>query len=345
MDALTARAATSLSSHQVRFHQRWPELRDPHVRALAWLLYAPDLLAQDAPCWEGRIATLGPVAPEVAGWLHDLEHDLGLNAALHAHLARQPTARLGRYAEQLLTFYLQQQDWLVAANLQVRQQGPTHETLGEFDFLVRPPGDDEFGLIHWEFATKFYLLAPQSVADAGTDAGAFVGPNLADTLGKKMRKIMRQQLMLSAHPAAASVLPAPVTAARALVKGWLFYRHGEAVDLPASLGVAADHCRGFWCELPRLAAQHLPDDLYLILPRLAWLAPARAPMAQGLSLPALQAALETAFLADQSPVMVAQCRIAKGAEPELLELARGFIVPPGWELRAADTARHALVRI
>ncbi len=325
----------------MRFHQRWPELRDPHVRALAWLLYAPDLLAQDAPCWQGRVATLGPVSPEVAGWLHDLDYDPAANAALHAHMARHPSARLGRYAEQLLAFYLQQQGFLVAANLQVRNQGPTHETLGEFDFLVRPPMDDEFGLIHWEFATKFYLLAAQPDAEAD----AFVGPNLADSLGRKMRKIMQQQLMLSVHPAAASVLPAPVTAARALVKGWLFYRHGESVDLPASLGVSADHCRGFWCELPMLAEQHQPEDIYLILPRLAWLAPARAPMAQGLSLPALQAALERSFQTDQSPVMVAQCRIGKGEEPELLELARGFIVPPGWEQRAADAARHALVRI
>jgi hypothetical protein len=32
------------STFQQQFHARWHCLRDPHVRALAWLLDAPDLL-------------------------------------------------------------------------------------------------------------------------------------------------------------------------------------------------------------------------------------------------------------------------------------------------------------
>ena len=35
----------------------------------------PDLLAPEAVCWEGRVATLGQLSPEVAGWLHDLQYD------------------------------------------------------------------------------------------------------------------------------------------------------------------------------------------------------------------------------------------------------------------------------
>ncbi|AYR24284.1 DUF1853 family protein [Herbaspirillum rubrisubalbicans] len=335
-------------AHQMRFHQRWPELRDPHVRALAWLLYAPDLLAPEAACWEGRIASLGVLSPEVAGWLHDLQYDPALNAALHAHMAQQPSARLGRYAEKLLGFYLRQQDCLVAANLQVHNQGPKRETLGEFDFLVRSPeAESDGGVVHWEFATKFYLLQGRDSA-ARQAADAFVGPNLADSLGRKMRKIMQHQLMLSSHPAAQAVLPAPVVAARALVKGWLFYRQGEALVLPPAMGIAADHCRGFWCDASGLQALDDGSDdkmRYALLPRLSWLAPARLPPEQGMSLTQLLLRLEEMFRADDNPVMVAQCRLEQGAQPELLETARAFIVPPQWEARAADTVRHAILQV
>jgi len=337
-----AALGTQLATHQARFHQRWPELRDPHVRALAWLLYAPDLLAADAACWEGRIATLGPVSPAVAGWLHDLQYDPVLNAELHAEMVRQPSARLGRYAEKLLGFYLRQHDWLVAANLQVRNQGPTRETLGEFDFLVSSPeADEQGGVVHWEFATKFYLLQARDACQAD----AFVGPNLADSLGRKMRKIMQQQLMLSAHPAAQAVLPAPVVAARALVKGWLFYRHDEALVLPAAMGIAPDHCRGFWGDVQFLRERDDVADRYALLPRLSWLAPARLPLAEGLTLAQLLLRLENLFQADDSPVMVARCRPGESMEPELLETARGFIVPPQWEQRAAAIQQHAIVQV
>lgn len=331
------------SEHQTRFHQRWPDLTDPHVRALAWLLYAPDLLAADAPCWQGRVASLGQLSPEVAGWLYDLQYDPARNAALQAHMAHQPSARLGRYAEKLLAFYLQQQGWLVAANLQVRNLPPARDTLGEFDFLVHDPASpEESALEHWEFATKFYLLQAQSEGAAAADS--FVGPNLADSLGRKMRKIMQQQLALSSHPAAAVVLPAAVTRAAALVKGWLFYPDGATVSLPPTLGIAADHCRGFWCDAQRLQQRHQQGDHYLLLPRLAWLAPARASLQQGLGLDALQLALTQSFAREDAPVMLARCRLAAGSADELIEVERGFIVPPQWQERAAHTVQHALNR-
>ncbi|NUU00083.1 DUF1853 family protein [Herbaspirillum robiniae] len=339
-------------SSQQRFQRRWPQLRDPHVRALAWLLDAPDLMAADAPCWQGRIATLGPVSEDVAGWLNRLQDDPALNQSLHAHMERQPSARLGRYAEKLLGFYLARQGQLVAANLQVRNNGATRETLGEFDFLVkRPDAASGAGLEHWEFATKFYLLEPAPrVADGdGMSPDAFVGPNLADSLGRKMRKIMAQQLMLSQHPAAAAVLPEPVVSAQALVKGWLFYRdspddQGDAPALPPAMGIEPRHCRGFWCDVGGLQARAFPPGtLFLLLPRLEWLAPARAPVSRGLDLPDLLTALAARFSLEEAPVMLAVCRAS--VTGEMLEVERGFIVPDGWERRAADSARHAVQRV
>lgn len=334
-----------LTTHQARFHQRWPDLRDPHVRALAWLLYAPDLLAPEAACWNGRVATLGQLSPEVAGWLHDLQYDPAMNAALHAHLAQQPSGRLGRYAEKLLGFYLRQQDCLVAANLQVRNQGAARETLGEFDFLVRSPeAESDAGVVHWEFATKFYLLQARQLA-ATAQADAFVGPNLADTLGRKMRKIMDQQLKLSEHPAAQAVLPAPVVAARALVKGWLFYPLDAALSLPPAMGIAAEHCRGFWCDAAALPGIDDGTTGYAVLPRLSWLAPARLPAGQCMPLAQLLGRLEEMFTAEDSPVMVAQCRLKESSEPHWLEVMRGFVVPPQWQARAAATVQHAIVLV
>jgi len=88
-------------SFQAGFHRRWGHLHDPHVRALAWLLDAPGLLDAEAACWEGRIAVLDQVSPGIAGWLQQLD---AAPAALHAMLDTQPSHRLGRYAEKLMTF-------------------------------------------------------------------------------------------------------------------------------------------------------------------------------------------------------------------------------------------------
>ena len=51
-------------NYQSYFERRWGHLRRARVRALAWLLDAPDLLDIHDPHWEGRIATLGPMTLE-----------------------------------------------------------------------------------------------------------------------------------------------------------------------------------------------------------------------------------------------------------------------------------------
>jgi hypothetical protein len=331
-DRVTSAAGAHLSSHQEHFQRRWSSLRDPHVRALAWLLEAPDLLDVDAPRWQGRIAALGPLSEFDVTWLYALD---GNPRLLHAHLGRQPSARLGRYAEQLMAFYLQQSGRLIAHNVQVRD-GP-NATIGEFDFLVHDAAHS--GAEHWEFATKFYLLESYR---AQMQADAFVGPNLADTLGAKMDKIMQQQLRLSQHPAAAQYLTQPVTLASALVKGWLFYREADAgMCLPATLGVAAGHCRGFWCELAELDLRQAGH--YLVLPRLEWLAPARAPLARSLSAAQLPQAIQALFAQSLAPVMIAVCALSTLDDDVVLEQRRGFIVPDDWRQKAAQRVQHAIV--
>ena len=311
--------------HQAQFHQRWSFLRDPQVRDLAWLLDAPDLLDADAARWEGKITRLpDDAAASAIPWLKQLDAD---PSALHAYLAITRFTRLGRYAENLLAWYFQHQQTLIAHGLQVR--AGKDATVGEFDFLLKQ-GDD---LLHWEFATKFYLLNSHDPAYAEVQqADYFVGPNLADTLGKKIRKILDRQLLLGQHQAAQALLPQPVARAQALIKGWLFYRHGEVPPV-ASLGITEGHCRGWWCTLEELES-HVGETV-MQLPRLSWLAPAQRPVSEGMDKSRLRLSLEEHFALDPMPVMVATMERCGDV---LQERDRGFVVPDDWQRKAEERA-------
>ncbi len=302
--------------YQKAFHQRWGQLTQPHVRALAWLLDAPDLLDTTHPHWQGKIATIGELPRAIDEWLFRLDRD---PAPLLDALGERVYTRLGLYAEKLMAFYYREQGRLVAHGVQVRAS--RNHTVGEFEFLLDAGPD---GVEHIEFATKFYLLRGEAASRFDT----LVGPNLADSLGAKMRKIFERQLELGSHPAAQALLPRPVTRARALVKGWLFYPAGapQAMD-----GITARHCRGFWCALEEVA--QLEAERFVILPRLQWLAPYRAETVDGLlSRAEMGAVLALQFAEVPTPVLVAAVR-EDGAG--LVETVRGFIVPDDWLDRLA----------
>lgn len=324
-------------TYQARFERRWRHLTRPHVRALAWLLDAPDLLDPDWPQWQGRIATLGRMSAATGDWLADLERD---PSALDAALGARFYSRLGLYAEKLMAFYFAQHGMLFAHGLQVRAN--RNDTVGEFDFLLR----DQGALLHWEFATKFYLLdcGEHRSADDGS-FNCLIGPNLADTLGAKMRKILDKQLALAGHPAAQPLLPQPVERAQALVKGWLFYpldgadihtadRAGDCagtVPVQPLAGISALHCYGFWSVLAQL--EQCGGERYLIMPRLHWLAPLKAPLdTPALTHGELLALLCAQFAEAPAPVMVAAVEEQGGW---LVERRRGFIVPDDWRAQAA----------
>ncbi|GAA4028305.1 DUF1853 family protein [Actimicrobium antarcticum] len=303
-------------------------LRDPHVRALAWLLDAPDLLDPAAPQWQNKIATLVP-SSDLQTWLCQLDQS---PEPLHAFLALRPYERLGRYAEKLLAFYFGCQENLLAHGVQVRAG---NETIGEFDYLLR----DGDALVHWEFATKLYLL------EGSADGDYFVGPNRADTLLTKMRKILDRQLSLGQHPAAQVHLAGPIDRAQALVKGWLFY-HGEDQPGPA-LGLTADHCRGFWCSMAD--AVQLDASGFVLLPRLSWLAPLQVDADQTLDKEAMLQGLQQHFVENPMPVLVSLLQPASSAVQEesragsMQETARGFIVPDDWRERTGQRAQRSFI--
>ncbi|PWF49380.1 DUF1853 family protein [Massilia glaciei] len=302
-------------NYQALFAGRWGHLTRPHVRALAWLLDAPGLLDPADPHWQGKVAAPEPASAALAHWLARLEHD---PAPLDAALGDRVHTRLGLYAEKLMAFYYQAHGRLVAHGLQVRAS--RNDTVGEFDFLLEAGPD---AVEHIEFATKFYLLQ----GTAGSRFDTFLGPNLADSLGAKMRKIFDKQLVLSAHPAAQALLPRPVVRSRALVKGWLFYPAGAQAS---TQGILAAHCRGFWCAQDELGA--LEGERFVVLPRLEWLAPYRTDDAAATLGPAqLQAAVAEQFALSPAPLLVASVRAQAGG---LVEAERGFVVPNDWRARA-----------
>ena len=318
--------SADFSAFQSEFHYRWGALRDPHVRSLAWLLDAPDLLDTRSPRWQGRLASL--IDRDHADWLHALDQQ---PAALHQFLNEQPMVRLGRYAEKLLAWYFAHMGVLHAHGLQVRD--PAEGTLGEFDFLLRLPT----GLEHWELATKFYLLRPEPAAGAAADQRVdrpdyFIGPNLADTLGAKMQKIFGRQLALGELPAAKALLGEPLAAAKALIKGWLFYRRDDPINGEA-FGVSSPHCLGWWCRIDELKA-HLSASS-LILPRLSWLAPAQVERSEFSAFDQADAALKQRLASNDMPVMIANLSQDNG---RWIETDRGFVVPVDWEERAERRA-------
>ncbi len=324
---MPSRTDRTPANFQARFERKWAHLTLPHVRALAWLLDAPDLLDPASPLWGGRIAALGPATPALADWLAALQDD---PAALDAALGTRFYSRLGLYAEKLMAFYFAQHGALVAHGLQVRAN--RNDTVGEFDFLLRRGGR----LLHWEFATKFYLLEPGLPVEGGS-LHRLIGPNLADTLGAKMDKILNRQLALAQHPAARDVLPGRVDDAQALVKGWLFYP-SEAADAVID-GIAPEHNRGFWCALAQLAGIDGArfGERFVVMPKLQWLAPLKvAPGAPALSRAELVALLAVQFGAAPGPVLVARVEEWNGWS---IELERGFIVPDDWSEQAAERRR------
>ncbi|WP_429302144.1 DUF1853 family protein [Paraburkholderia sp. GAS199] len=305
-------------------------LRDPSVRDLAWLLLSADLLRPQPPA--GTLARPFDTPAEARAtldWLRQLD---AVPADLHHDLAATRITRLGRYAERLLGYFLQHGPaaQLVAAGVQVRREGVT---LGECDFLLRTQSGTP---LHWELAVKCYLHAGESRGQLAD----YVGPNLKDRFDLKLAHLLDHQLPLSTRDEFAAMGYAGSWAAQMFVKGWLFYRQGEATLAPATLD--ASHNRGWWVargDWPAFSASRAQS--WRVLARLEWLAPRRHEQGQVQSGEFVLSDAQT--LAAQleplrGPTMVAA--FAQAADGAWLEQSRGFIVPDDWPQQAEAYARQ-----
>lgn len=78
----------------------------------------------------------------------------------------------------------------LANNLQI--QADKHQTLGELDFICDTPN----GIHHIELTYKFYLYK----TDIPLELDRWVGPNLKDSLVKKLTKLKDKQFPMLKHP-------------------------------------------------------------------------------------------------------------------------------------------------
>jgi hypothetical protein len=190
------------------------------------------------------------------------------------------------------------------------------DTIGEFDFLLNE-GDH---LVHIEFATKFYLLDANSTS---ADFNGLIGPNLADSLGAKMRKIFDSSLRWPAirprkHccrcrcPRAGAGQRLAVLPER---------RHADA-------GITQQHCHGFW--MTQAQAQ---DCRSSVTPSCRAALAGAVENAGQHGKPQLLAALQT-------PPRQSWSRRCKKRE-WLVEERRGFVVPTAGARKPRSAARKA----
>ncbi|WP_323120744.1 DUF1853 family protein [Burkholderia alba] len=303
----------------------WRTLCDPAVRDLGWLLSSADLLAGSpgAP-----LARPWAASAEAAEWLAELDRR---PEPLRRMLAHANPTRLGRYAEYLLRYFATHAPALrlVAANLPLRSQG---RTLGECDFLIETEQGER---LHWELAVKCYLCAATSGAAV---LGDFVGPTLVDRFDLKRIRLVEHQLRLTEREAFASLGHPGPWVAQMFVKGWLFYVTGDGVAIDDPPELNATHPRGFWVThtaWPAMADAQAAGTRWIVLPRLAWLAPRRVAeeaAASGPFAPLSAGELAERVKGHPGPSLVAA--LTRQADGAWLETSRGFIVPDLWPERA-----------
>lgn len=337
-----------------RYRTLMPQLHEAPVRDLAWLLLSSDLLRADgANAFPAELGNATPSDAELAmleRWLLAQDRQ---PASLKTFLAAGESARLGRYAERLLQFYLREGPGyeLMAAGLQVRDRRQGGQTLGECDFLIRHLASQR--MLHWELAVKLYLYVPPGGEDTSVDdpsiASAeqyrWLGPNLADSLGDKLQHLLLHQLRLTTMEAAQSILPhAGPWQAQAYLKGWMFHPLGAGRDavpsVPLPAVISAGHGRGWWAtraewqQATDAAANGSAVAAWSVLPRVHWLAPARLTASEVMDRPALGARIAALWQNGQPHEPLLVVGLAENADGTWDETQRGFIVPDDWLARA-----------
>ena len=294
---------------------------NPSVRDLAWVIASPAMLqAHETRRPVFSTQDCSAAFAKALAKLQQLEED---PAPLLSYLEQFDGHRVGRYFEALTHYWLQHLAGLevVANNLQLRDG---KQTVGEIDFLFR----ENEQLIHWEVAVKYYL---QLVPDC--EEHEYIGPNTADNLASKTKRLFEEQLPRSTEQNLVrelGVLDGTGSIKRqAFIKGWLFY-HGfpeTPGTCPSSINPA--HLKGFWI---RHGEDKLPPQgqnvLWTLLEKPYWLAPKLSATTDGLiNRDQMELLLESHFNTKKSPLLVAQLELCASG---YLERLRGFVVAPQW---------------
>lgn len=174
--------------------------------------------------------------------------------------ARMQSNRVGRYFEDLVSFYLTQIRGfeLVAERKQLIHEG---RTLGELDFLFR---DSNGSLVHLETAVKFYLRLKSGTINHSQ----LIGPDPSDTFERKIDHMLGHQLSLGKS------VNERIDRSLAVMKGRI-YDHVKATSKTAGIShLAANHLRGVWLHASEWDADLFPNMLGVhLLSKPNWLAP------------------------------------------------------------------------
>jgi hypothetical protein len=240
--------------------------------------------------------------------------------------------RLGHYAEDLLTWWLQQHKAVQQFHhgVAIRETNPSggQRTLGELDFCWFDA--DNSTIEHWELAVKFYICC-------GNNLGDYLGPNRKDSLERKWQRFTQHQLPLATTEAGQAALQDILPAAtalhsRVLLKGWLFHPLQDGGFATHSTApISPQHASGWWSEVAALSLpQRSRSSRYVAMPKARWLAPCLLPGGSSdvLSIEQAQRELGNTVNRQQQALLIAE--IQRDLAGNWTELSRGFILPDGW---------------
>ncbi|MBE9538918.1 MAG: DUF1853 family protein [Proteobacteria bacterium] len=244
------------------------------VRDLAWTCFSPALFHSENLSDDGQnIANcgLGLTAPRQS-WLRALDKR---PAALHEHLKKLHSSRLGLYFESLWHFFLHcdAEVDLIAHNLPIRDKG---HTLGEFDCLYYCRQRQRH--FHLELAVKYYLSHRQSTSGQNVSHwNEWLGPSNTDHLDRKINHLIQRQIQLGDHPVARTALNKlgiDTLTKEVEIKGYLFQSLSDPLTAPYAHNCQNRLCRWLTIEELESYLDTLDSSRFYLLPKAQWLAPA-----------------------------------------------------------------------
>lgn len=175
--------------------------------------------------------------------------------------------RLGKMVERFFSFALKSNPRfkLIAENFQIIKDGIT---LGEIDFLIEDIENKE--KIHLELVHKFYLYRPQGEK---IETKNFVGPNLNDSLDKKLTKLKEKQFPILKDPFCVKVLKEKgidpfQLKQKLLFTGSVYLKYKEIRPLE----LVNENCiSGYWIGFSEFKSVHEEGDQYKIPKKADWL--------------------------------------------------------------------------
>ncbi|MCH7336706.1 DUF1853 family protein [Acinetobacter sp. NIPH 2699] len=238
------------------FFEPWLQFKQPIVRQLAFAIASPNILAQipnelnlknkfsihDDHTWQRLYRQYEPR-------LQQLDQQ---PQPLIDFLARLKSTRLGLRFENLLWFWLQDEDYhpyqLIGHSIQ-KIAGAV--TLGELDFVLLNKQTQE--IEHWEVALKYYL------GESELNLSQWFGLNREDTLHRKLKHFTERQFQFS------EANNIKIQRKFAVMKGQLYLpRPQDELALPQ--WVNASRRLGQW-------GTRIPPSSYYRLQRQEWLCP------------------------------------------------------------------------